>query len=115
MSLTLSLQLNARLEEQLLTIEEHQASLADARSRIEAVEAEGATLQSAVARREERIDELLAEQQRADNEVGTLQTENQRLTKENLEAERARREADRRLEEQVGAAASAWNRLRASN
>jgi hypothetical protein len=93
--------LDAKLEAHVERNEVLTASLSDYATQLDALEADKAGLQFALTHREERIDELLRDQERMEEDVYRKGQVNERLRKQLDESEKSRVEAERRYEDQT--------------
>ncbi|PWN90802.1 hypothetical protein FA10DRAFT_267237 [Acaromyces ingoldii] len=93
--------LDQRLEGNVDTIEALQSSVANLSSQLRLSEAEIDSLNGAVAQREERVDELMREQERMEDEVYSKLGIVERLRKQLDESERSKAEAERRYTDQT--------------
>lgn len=95
------LQLDAKLETQTLSLESLHVFASDVASKLSLSEAEVESLTVAISQREERVDELLREQERMEDEVYARMEVVERLRKQLDESQKSKAEAERRYHDQV--------------
>lgn len=93
--------LDRRLEGNVDVIEALQSNVASLSSQVRLSEAEVESMNLAVAQREERVDELMREQERMEDEVYSKLGIVERLRKQLDDSERSRAEVERRYTDQV--------------
>ncbi|PWN52811.1 hypothetical protein IE53DRAFT_250647 [Violaceomyces palustris] len=94
-------ELDARLEAQILAYETLQAQSSDLYSQLNLSEAEAQSLQLVVKQREERIDEMMADQDRMESEVYSTMQVIDRLRKQLADCEKSRSDAEKRYMDQA--------------
>lgn len=94
-------EIEAQLDEQILENETLHDSAATLTQQLGRTEAEVHTLQSLVKQREERIDEMMADQERMEGEVYSTMQVIERLRKQLAETERGRNDAEKRYLDQT--------------
>ncbi|KAN0064681.1 hypothetical protein ACQY0O_002311 [Thecaphora frezii] len=94
-------EIDAKLDAQILATEELQASSNTLLSQLNLAEAENESLQAVIRQREERIDEMMADQDRVESQVYSKMQVIESLRKQLNDSEKRRNDAERRYADQT--------------